>query len=286
MDMTETGTGEDDHAAASTEVAVREPAGLPAVVDPRRSSGAPMRAATGIVRVAVSAAVEASAWSLSTALGVTSVVLRGSIAGQAPREILSEAGAQVRNSVRDALGVAAPEVAEVAAPEQCTSTVLRARGAELIHRSADIHAEDDNHHYTAYARILSELAPDEARVVRHLYLDGPQPSVSVRTGRRSHSGDFCLLGDDAALRYPNRVSEYLVNLDRLGLIDVTREPLGNPNRYQLLEALPEVRRMLKRTAFGTKVFYRTIELTSFGAGFVRTCLPVPLLDAQVLEQHG
>ncbi|QVI24795.1 DUF4393 domain-containing protein [Nocardia tengchongensis] len=226
----------------------------------------------------MSAAVEASFWSLHTALGVTSVVLRGSMAGQPPREILSDAGAQVRHSVRQALGVPVPENLDATADSGHTA-LLRARGAELLRRSADFHAEDDTHHHTAYARILSELAPDEARVVRHLYLDGPQPAVEVKTGRSSYRGVFNLLGEDAALRYPNRIDEYLANLDRLGLIDVTREALGNPNRYQLLEAMPEVRRLLKRAGFGTKVLYRTIELTSFGAGFVRTCLPVPSLDS-------
>ncbi|MRH86818.1 DUF4393 domain-containing protein [Nocardia sp. SYP-A9097] len=239
------------------------------------------------MRVAVAAAVEAGAWGLSTALGVTSAVLRGSMAGQPPREILSEAGAQVRHSVRQALGVAAPETVETAAAtEPSSSAVLRARGAELLRRSAEFH-DDDAHRHPAYARILGELAPDEARVIRYLYLDGPQPLLEVRTGRNGQGGQFNLLGEDAGLRYPNRVEEYLTNLDRLGLIDITREPLGNPNRYQLLEAQSEVRRLLKRAGFGTKVLYRTIELTSFGAGFVRTCLPIPALDQPArIEQHG
>ncbi|WP_433563161.1 Abi-alpha family protein [Nocardia sp. CA-151230] len=288
MDMTdpstggraESGSGDDDPADTGTDIAVRETAPLPVPVGTteRRGAAGPVRAATGVVRVAMSAAVEASFWSLQTALGVTSVVLRGSMAGQPPREILSDAGAQVRHSVRQALGVTAPEAAEIA-PESSPASVLRARGAELLRRSADFHTEDDNHHHTAYARILGELAPDEARVVRHLYLDGPQPAVEVKSGRTAYRGVFNLLGEDAALRYPNRIDEYLTNLDRLGLIDITREALGNPNRYQLLEAMPEVRRLLKRASFGTKVMYRTIELTSFGAGFTRTCLPVPSLDA-------
>ncbi|AYF72918.1 DUF4393 domain-containing protein [Nocardia yunnanensis] len=294
MAITESGSGDDDLDVAGTELAVREGADLvvresgqlPDAVSPNARAAGPVRATAGVVAVAVSAAVEASFWSLHTALGVTSVVLRGSMAGQPPRAILSDAGAQVRHSVRQALGVSAPEAIEPAA-EPSPASVLRARGAELLRRSADFssdgRAEDADHHHTAYARILGELAPDEARIVRHLYLDGPQPAVEVRTGRTSHRGSFNLLGEDAALRYPNRIGEYLANLDRLGLIHLTREALGNPHRYQLLEAMPEVRRLLKRAGFGTKVLYRTIELSSFGAGFVRTCLPVPSLD---LEQHG
>ncbi|GAB2504707.1 Abi-alpha family protein [Nocardia heshunensis] len=296
MAITESGSGDDDLDEIGTEIAVRdgadlvvrEQSALPVPVSPndKRASAGPVRATAGVVAVAMSAAVEASFWSLHTALGVTSVVLRGSMAGQPPRTILSEAGAQVRHSVRQALGVTAGEAVDATASEPSPTSVLRARGAELLRRSADFHAEDDNHHHTAYARILGELAPDEARIVRYLYLDGPQPAVEVRTGRTSYRGTFNLLGEDAALRYPNRIDDYVTNLDRLGLIHLTREALGNPNRYQLLEALPEVRRLLKRASFGTKVLYRTIELSSFGAGFVRTCLPVPTLDAQALEQHG
>ncbi|MGV9412668.1 Abi-alpha family protein [Nocardia sp. NPDC003693] len=283
--MTESDSGEAEPADTSTELLVRRGTPLPVPVAARGLVTGPVRTATGVVRVAVSAAVEAGTWGLSTAIGVTSVVLRGSVAGQPPRDILSEAHAQVRHSVRQALGVPAPHPADIA-PEVSPATVLRARGAELLRRSADFHAEDESRHHPAYARILGELAPDEARVIRFLYLDGPQPILVVRTGRTGAGGEFTLLGDDAALRYPNRVEEYLTNLDRLGLVDIAREPLGNPNRYQLLEALPEVRKLLKRAGFGTKVLYRTIELTSFGAGFVRTCLPVPALDRAALEQHG
>ncbi|MEC3951876.1 Abi-alpha family protein [Nocardia sp. CDC153] len=291
MAITESGSDADDptgvdgeNAGREGEIALREPAPLPVPVShsTNRGSAGPVRATAGVVAVAVSAAVEASFWGLHTALGVTSVVVRGSMAGQPPRAILSEAGAQVRHSVRQALGVTAPEALEESAEPSPTS-VLRARGAELLRRSADFHADEVDHHHTAYSRILGEITPDEARIVRHLYLDGPQPAVEVRTGRTSYRGTFNLLGEDAALRYPNQIGEYLANLDRVGLIHITREALGNPNRYQLLEALPEVRRLLKRASFGTKVLHRTIELSSFGAGFVRTCLPVPSLD---LEQHG
>ncbi|WP_245677606.1 Abi-alpha family protein [Nocardia acidivorans] len=286
MDMTETDSGEGEPADTSAELVRRPAAPLPVPVVAPRGSAGPVRAATGVMRVAMSAAVEAGVWGVSTALGVTSVVVRGSMAGQVPREILSEAGAQVRHSVRQALGVPAPVSAETAA-EPSSGTVLRARGAELLRRSAEFHHDDDAHRHPAYARILGELAPDEARIIRYLYLDGPQPLLEVRGGRGANGGQFNLLGEDAGLRYPNRVEEYLTNLDRLGLADVTREPLGNPNRYQLLEAQPEVRRLLKRAGFGTKVLYRTIELTSFGAGFVRTCLPIPSLDHPArMEQHG
>ena len=56
---------------------------------------------------------------------------------------------------------------------------LRERGAELLARSADVDYEEAAH--PAYARILDELAPDEARILRFLQAEGAQPAVDVRT---------------------------------------------------------------------------------------------------------
>ncbi|WP_245719962.1 Abi-alpha family protein [Nocardia uniformis] len=270
--MTESASDNDDYPEFSTELVVRPTPPVPAVPEPARPAAGPVGS---VARVAWSALAGATSWGLGTALGVTGTVLRGSLAGQPPRDILSDAHAQVRDSMRRALGVH-PTAEVEAAPETSPVTELRARGAELLRQSADLHSTDVSH--PAYARILDQLAPDEARIVRYLYLDGPQPAIDVRTGRTGNGGRFNLVGDDAGLRYPGRIDEYLTNLRRLGLLDFGREPLGNPNRYQLLESLPEVRKLLKRAGFGTKVLYRSIELTSFGGGFVRTCLPVPSLD--------
>src|SRR5205085_10437911 len=52
---------------------------------------------------------------------------------------------------------------------------LRERGAELLRDSADVTVDDSAH--PAYARILEELAPDEARILRLLAAAGPPPGV-------------------------------------------------------------------------------------------------------------
>ncbi|MCM6777199.1 DUF4393 domain-containing protein [Nocardia sp. CDC159] len=243
-----------------------------------RTAG-PVRTAAGVVWVAVSAVSEVTAWGLGTAVGITGTVVRGSMTGRPTRDVLAEAGEQVRDSVRRVLGI--PAAAEEPSASPGTPS-LRERGAELLRRSASVHDGDDDH--PAFARILTELAPDEARILRHLYLDGAQPSLDVRTGRAPSSGasrmpmGFTMIGEEAALRFPDRTDIYLTNLRRLGLADWLREPLDNPTRYQLLESQHEIRKLLKRGGFGTKVFYRSIALTGFGTDFVRTCLPVPPLD--------
>ncbi|MBF6171258.1 Abi-alpha family protein [Nocardia blacklockiae] len=277
MGVTEPDTGESsEHTAELVPRPAAELAVRAETTGPRGHS--PVRTATGVVRVALSAVTEATAWGVGTAFGVADTVVRGSMAGRQPREVLSEAGEQVRDSVRRALGVPAPADRPAGAAPS-----LRERGTELLRLSASVHDEPDTEH-PAFARMLNELAPDEARILRFLYLDGPQPALDIRTGRPLSSGaqrqelGLNMIGEDAALRCTDRIGSYLTNLRRLGLIESTRDPLDNPTRYQLLETQPEVRRLLKRTGFGTKVFYRSIALTGFGTDFVRTCLPVPPLD--------
>ncbi|MEV6661312.1 Abi-alpha family protein [Nocardia fluminea] len=238
-----------------------------------------VRAATGVARVALTAASGMTLWTLDTALGVTATVLRGSMAGNPPNEVLAEAETEVRDRLRHALGL--PTGAEHHR-EDGTPT-LREQGAELLRLSASTHAAQPDAH-PAYPGILAEITPDEARILRFLHVDGPQPAIDVRSGRqRAFGGErlisgLTMLGDHAGLRFPNRVPQYLPNLRRLGLIEFTRDPVGNPHRYQVIEAQEQVREALKRPGFGTKVTYRSILLTEFGADFVQTCLPVVIAD--------
>ncbi|WP_028477669.1 Abi-alpha family protein [Nocardia sp. CNY236] len=245
------------------------------------SPGVAVRAATGVARVAWTAVSELTSWGLGTAAGVTATVVRRSVEGAPPSEVFAEAEAEVRTAVRSALGL--PSVGQPPAPERVPT--LREQGAALLRLSASARSEEDNH--PAFASILAELTPDEARVLRLLHLDGPQPSIDIRTGRSRGFGAerrvvtmLTVLGEQAGLRFPNRIQQYLTNLRRLGLVEHTRESVDNPNRYQLLEAQAPARQALKRSGFGTKVIYRSVVLTDFGADFVRTCLPVVVGDDQ------
>ncbi|MGQ4598266.1 Abi-alpha family protein [Nocardia sp. R6R-6] len=244
-------------------------------------SVATARAATGVARVAWSAVTSVTAWGLGTAVGVTSTVVRRSIQGVPAREVFAEAESEVRAAMRRALGI--PAVAQP--PTGKDVPTLREQGAALLRLSAGAaHGEDDNH--PAFPGMLAELTPDEARILRFLHLDGPQPSIDIRTGRPRALGAervgsmLTLIGEHAGLRFPNRIRQYLTNLCRLGLVEHTLEPVGNPNRYQVLEAQSAVREKLKRSGFGTKVIYRSLALTDFGADFVRTCLPVVVADGR------
>ncbi|MDP2774352.1 MAG: Abi-alpha family protein [Nocardioides sp.] len=163
--------------------------------------------------------------------------------------------------------------AEVPKPQ---SVVLREMGQDLLSRSRDVWNTDEGH--PAYERILSELAPDEARILMLLLVGGPQPSVDVRTGgpigmvnSQLIAPGLTMIGARAGCRYLDHVPAYLNNLFRLGLVWFSRESLRDPMEYQVVEAQPDVLAALHSVKFA-KVVRRSIHLTPFGEDFCRTCL--------------
>ena len=166
---------------------------------------------------------------------------------------------------------------------------LRDRGAELLRKSADVHFDENSH--PAYVRILEELAPDEARIIRLLATRGPPGAVDVRAGLPLASSlvapGLTMIGSEAGCRYPDRVHPYLNNLNRLGLVWFSRETLDDPLPYQVLEAQPEVAEALAEGGRLGRTVRRSIHLTPFGEDFCRAALPSDTLEFEaVVETHS
>jgi hypothetical protein len=171
---------------------------------------------------------------------------------------------------------AEPPAEATAAEREQARRSLQERGAELLRRSADVNLEEDSH--PAYARILEDLAPDEARILRLLHEAGPQPSVDVRSGvlplqstSELVAAGLNMIGEEAGARHLDDIPAYLNNLFRLGLIWFSRERLPDPRGYQVLEAQPEVTEALT-SASHTRTVRRSINLTPFGRDFCELCL--------------
>jgi hypothetical protein len=201
---------------------------------------------------------------------------------------VEEIGTGIRAYARELLGVTdldervrqltpprrrsgAPDVASIDAD------TLREQGADLLRQSADVDADDSAH--PAYVRILAEIAPDEGRILRRLFLEGPQPAIDVRSanligvGSQLVASDLSMIGTESGCRHLDRVPAYLNNLYRLGLVWFSREPLHDQGVYQVLEAQPEVQAAMRRAGRG-KTVRRSIRLTPFGIDFCETCLPL------------
>lgn len=256
----------------------------------------------GMARIAANAWLRSAAWTVGSGVRSGRLLVRAltdpAMAGELVQEVardVAEASRAVNDVARAiSLGVPVPRalldataslssvvLAEVSPrQEEPEEKSLRERGEALLQRSRDVWSEEGDTH-PAYARILDDLAPDEARILLLLLRGGPQPSVDVRTGgpvglvsSALVAPGMSMIGARAGCRYLDEVPAYLNNLFRLGLIWFSREQLEDPLEYQVVEAQPDVLEAMHSVRF-PKVVRRSIHLTPFGAGFCRVCLVDP-----------
>lgn len=258
-------------------------------------------AAPGVGRIVGTAWVRSAGWALGTgarsARNLARAMTDPTAAGELVRDLAVDiAGAtraiqEVANAV--ASGVPLPRAVFEASitlganrggkqPVALEAT-LRERGEELLRKSRDVWNEDTGH--PAYARILDELAPDEARILLLLLRGGPQPSVDVRTGGLTGvvssslvAAGMNMIGPRAGVRHLDEVPAYLNNLFRLGLVWFSREQIEDPLEYQVVEAQPDVLAAMHSVRSARPV-RRSIHLTPFGVNFCTTCL----VDGEVTE---
>ncbi|MEU6828721.1 Abi-alpha family protein [Nocardia beijingensis] len=246
--------------------------------------------------VAAGTVVRGSQWAVGTTYEVTREITQAALDGESSAEIAERTGNALRSIARSALGVTEGSVREIVsyvptsngpASQQAlavgpylrsaSTEELRRRGDALLARSADVYFTEDVH--PAYDRILDEIAPDEARILRFMALNGPQPSVDVRTNRPLGIGSELVQGDltsvpeQAGVRYPDRARSYLINLNRLGLTLTSDDPVVL-SRYMVLEVQPVVEAALKKAGRAPKIVRKSLRLTEFGEDFCRTCFTI------------
>ncbi|MUL75142.1 Abi-alpha family protein [Mycolicibacterium sp. CBMA 226] len=271
----------------------------------------------GLVRLAATAWVRTAEWTLvaglKTGRRALEVVANPASAADSARELISgvaQAGAvfgEVAKAVSNGVSVSQAVVQVSASLTETVTThevshqqedeerqrkmeqSLRAQGQALLTRSRDVWNTERGH--PAYARILEEMAPDEARILLLLLRGGPQPAVDIRTGgpigvvsSRLVAPGLNMIGPRAGVRYLDQVPAYLNNLFRLGLIWFSQEQLRDPLEYQVVEAQPDVLAAM-HSVRAHKVVRRSIHLTPFGIDFCRACLVSEKEDIAVLPEH-
>ena len=153
---------------------------------------------------------------------------------------------------------------------------LRHWGDELIAKSQKP-THKQAHRHPAFEQILNELAPDEVRMLRFLAVAGVQPSIDIRTktmfqvGSERLVGGVNMIADMAGCRWPESDQRYLANLNRLGLVRFSSEPVADYRRYALLEVQPRALEVTE-TIPKTISVYRSIYLSEFGEQFCEVCI--------------
>lgn len=246
-----------------------------------RPGTGPLDAAPGLARIAAVAGVRTASWYAGHAFRAGRRLTRAVATGESPFELARDARAELIEGARRALGVTDLErQLDRPGPEEADGAehaYLRRRGEELLRRSASLEPGGPAH--PAFERILTQLSPDEARILNLLVSAGPQAAIDVKTwrplgvGSRVVAPGLTMIGREAGCMSPQRVSAYLANLFRLGLIWFSRDPVPRALKaYQVLEAQPEVLEARKR-AGRSRIVRRSVRLTAFGAQFCAAVLP-------------
>lgn len=257
-----------------------------------------IRGAFRAAGLAVGTAVRGTEWAVGTSVEITKQLTQAALDGESSADIAERTGAALRSIARSALGVTEGSVREIVSyvptpvggpnssqqaisgnglVRSASSDDLRRRGDALLARSADVYFTENVH--PAYDRILDQLAPDEARILRFMALNGPQPAVDVRTNRPLGIGSELVQGDltsvpeQAGVRYPDRSRHYLINLSRLGLTATSDDPVVL-SRYMVLEVQPVVESALKKAGRVPKIVRKSLRLTEFGEDFCNTCFSI------------
>lgn len=162
------------------------------------------------------------------------------------------------------------EIASATAPHrQDVATVpASALMAELLERSVMQDTKSSKADW--HAAVLSQLVPDEARVIAALAeASAPVPLLHVlpRSGRGRLLENASLIGRTAALTLPAMTPVYVTHLRALGLVETGPEDEDNLQGYELLLADKAVRAALKEGAMGklpARVLRRTLMLSQRG----------------------
>ncbi len=245
--------------------------------------------APGLARLALGAWWQTGVWTAETTVKASRRLGRAAVSGESAIELIEEAREEIGGAARRLLGIRDQEddpAAEVRDPTNYDDEALRHRWEELVDLSTEVEADEVDGH-PAFADILTQLHPDEARILRLLATQGSQAAVDVRNWRPMGIGSHVvapglnMIGPHAGCLMVDRVPVYLSNLFRLGLIWFSRDPVPEIAPYQVLEAQPNVTTALKAAGRGTTV-RRSINLTPFGEQFCAACLPSGTIEFEAI----
>ena len=153
---------------------------------------------------------------------------------------------------------------------------LRSGMAELLNRSVNIDAAGAASHL--YATILSQLLPDEARIVAALADGKPRPAVDIVLrgplggGRGTVLRNASTIGRSAGVSAPEYVPMYVTRLSTMGLVDVGEEDSELAEQYDILMTDQRVRQAEQR-GHRVKIVRHTVLLSELGHRFWQAADP-------------
>ncbi|MFC4373442.1 Abi-alpha family protein [Nocardia halotolerans] len=198
-------------------------------------------------------------------------------AGEPMSAIIDERVEAVRRAALGALGLNPTTTGGFRAfDDDIDAEELKTLGDAMITEGWDS-AQQPREVHPSFVPILHDLTPDEARILRFLAVAGPQPAIDIRTkapfgiGSQRLADGINMIANMAGCAMPERDHHYLGNLNRLGLVRFSSEPVADFRRYAFLEAQPAAQAAYKSVKMRAISQYRSIFLSVFGVQFCDAC---------------
>ncbi len=143
--------------------------------------------------------------------------------------------------------------------------------------------------HPSFVNVISELSPDEARLLNTISLEPVLPKLDVtlshKTPEKPDAGhtylyeNFTLLGTKAKLQFPDLTPSYLSNLERLNIIScpvgVMAESYIEKSHYKALREdhfIMEMQKHVETKGMKTELHEGIIKITDFGKLFIDAVL--------------
>ncbi len=139
--------------------------------------------------------------------------------------------------------------------------------------------------HPSFVEMIKQMSPDEALIMRSLAGVGIRPLIDVRKEAKNTTvgnwivRHFSLVTLEAGCKHPDLGAVYLVNLERLGLVELRENYTllsGQDDLYKTLKERPEIQRMvthINETAdHKATITSGAIILTKLGEQFCYACI--------------
>jgi len=159
---------------------------------------------------------------------------------------------------------------------------LREMFAKLLATSMDSDTAHKAH--PAFAEIIRQMTPDEARLIKYLITDNYHPTVSLSSADPSYPNEkqrfivrhFSVLGYKSGCTKPELAPTYLSNLARLGLIEIWEMRYVSPEtEYDPIlndKGFNEMVKKVEENGYIAQEQKEALSLTSLGVQFCEACV--------------
>lgn len=258
----------------------------------------PIEAIPGLARIAAGAWYRGAIWGVGTTLKASRRLTEAAVSGESAVELAEDIRDEALANLRRVLGVVdgsgssrvSGAVENLAPKDETTARAesLQERGAALFERASGVEGGDDPVH-PGFDRIVDQLSPDEARILKLLVNEGPQAIIYINRagplgiGAREVARRLSLIGNEAGCLRDDFVPAYIDNLVRLGLVAIRRDPIPREDVYQVVEAQPEAVQAMKDARSGIfrgQSTRRSVHVTDFGRAFCQVAFPAQHLTGE------